>query len=119
MPDRLDPTEEYDGRLTVYVLNDHTEREKYRCSSYPEAIETVKKEQDGATTTKIEDKDGEIVFSSARAFIEDWEKAWKSKKRSLSISVEDHDCPYDHISCVADDLCGRCKLDKVHDHRKL
>jgi hypothetical protein len=58
------PTEEYDGTITVRVLHDRADDERFRCSSYHDAIETVRRENDGAVATKIEDRDGEIVFTS-------------------------------------------------------
>jgi len=118
MVDGLEATEDYDGTITVHVLRDKVEREKIRCNSYEEAVATVKTEQDGETTLKIEDRDGDIVFSSVNSYIEDWEKAWKNEKRSLSVNVENHECPYDHLSCVADDLCGQCKMDKARNQHE-
>jgi len=62
---------------------------------------------------KIVDRDDDVVFSSIDVNIETWERVWKSEKRSLSVTVEEYDCPYDSISCFADDLCVQCKMDKL------
>lgn len=111
----MNPTEEYDGTITVHVLMDKEERERIRCSSYEEAIETVKRKEESATVTKIEDRDERIVFASDEMDIRDWEVEWKKAKRRLSVNVEAHDCPYDNKACFSDDLCVRCKMDKVQN----
>jgi len=109
----LEPSEEYDGSITVHVLNDKKTNEKFRCSSYKEAIRTVRQKEETAVATKIEDRDGEVVFNSDEVDIEDWVVEWKNQKRSLSVNVEAHECPYENIACVSDDLCVKCKMDKV------
>lgn len=111
----LEPTEEYDGSITVHVLNDTEDNEEIQCSSYQEAIRTMKLKRESATTTKMEDRDGRIVFTSDEMNLEDWVAEWESAKRSLSIDVESHECPYDNIACVVDDLCVKCQMDKVQD----
>jgi len=73
----------------------------------------VKKKRHLATVAKIVDRDDDVVFSSIDVDIETWERVWKSEKRSLSVTVEEYDCPYDSISCFADDLCVQCKMDKL------
>jgi hypothetical protein len=108
-------TEVYDGRINVLVLHDTKPSEKLDCASYSEAIETVKQHTDEGTVAKIEDRDGEIVFTSERMDIEDWEREWKNAKRRLSVDVEAHECPYDSKSCFSDDLCVQCKMDAVQD----
>lgn len=115
MTDSLEPTEEYDGSITVHVLHDKAETDQIRCSSYQEAIETVKQEDPSATTTKIEDSDGDIVFTSEEMALENWVAEWERAKRRLSVDVDVHECPYDSVACVADDLCVQCKMDKVQD----
>jgi hypothetical protein len=109
----LEPSEEFDGSITVHVLRDKEANEKVRCSSYKEAIGAVKSENRSAVATKIEDRDGEIVFNSDEMDIEDWVVEWENQKRSLSVNVEAHECPYDNVACVSDDLCVKCKMDKV------
>jgi hypothetical protein len=109
----LDPTEAYDGSITVHILRDTQNNKETRCSSYQEAIQTVKKYRESAVATKIEDRDGEIVFTSDEMTIEDWVAEWENAKRSLSVNIEAHECPYDNVACVADDLCVKCKMDKV------
>lgn len=47
--------------------------------------------------------------------IEEWAVEWEHAKRRLSVDVEEYDCPYDNIACVADDLCVQCKMDKVQN----
>ena len=115
MSDRLDPTETYDGRVTVHVLRDAQDNEEIPCSSFREAISLVKEKRDVATVTKIVDRDDEVVFSSADVDIEKWERVWKNEKRRLSVEVEEYECPYDSISCFADDLCVQCKMDKLQN----
>ena len=111
----LDPTEAYDGRITVHVLRDTQDNETIQCSSYPEAIEIVRQNTEAVVATKIEDRDGEIVFTSDEMNIEDWVAEWENAKRSLSVNVEAHECPDDNVACVADDLCVQCKMDKAQD----
>ncbi|WP_254837849.1 hypothetical protein [Natronomonas marina] len=111
----LEPTESYDGSITVHVLNDKRDDVKIQCASYQEAIRTVKQHRDGATATKIADRDGRIVFTSAEMKLEEWVAEWERAKRSLSVDVEAHECPYDNVACVADDLCVKCQMDVVRD----
>jgi hypothetical protein len=111
----LEPSEEYDGRLTVHVLRDRDSKEKIVCHSYREAIETVRRKNESAVATKIEDRDGTIVFSSDEIDIDDWVVEWEDQMRSLAVDVDAHDCPYGNVACVSDDLCVQCKMDKVQD----
>lgn len=111
----MDPTESYDGRITVYLLRDTQKNKEIPCSSFREAITVVKEKRDSATVMKIADRDDEVVFSSDIVDIETWEKVWKNEKRRLSVEVEEYNCPYDSISCFADDLCVQCKMDKLQD----
>lgn len=55
------------------------------------------------------------MFTSDVMDIHDWEVEWKKEKRRLSVNVEAHDCPYDDRACFSDDLCVKCKMDKVQD----
>lgn len=109
----LEPSEEYDGSITVHVLKDKKGKEKIRCSSYQEAIKTVRRKNESTVATKMEDRDGDIVFTSDEMDIEDWVAEWENQKRSLSVNVEAHECPYDNVACIADDLCVKCKMNKV------
>ena len=111
----LDPTEEYDGSITVRLLEDGSGTEDVSCSSYADAIEVVREREESVTVAKIVDRDDAVVFTSAEMDIDDWEQAWKREKRSLSVHVEAHDCPHDSVSCFADDLCIPCQIDKVRD----
>lgn len=111
----LQPTEEYDGRLRVKLLDDAAGSEEIPCSSYTEAIELVKEHQHDVTATKIIDRDGEVVFTSADMEIDIWESIWKQEKRREGVSVEERACPYDNISCFSDDLCVQCKMDKMQN----
>ncbi len=115
MTDRLDPTEEYDGSITVRLLDDTAETRQIQCTSYYDAIDAVKNHQHAVTVVKIIDRDGDIVFTSAEMDINDWAAEWEHAKRSLSVTVDEYDCPYDNVGCVADDLCIQCKMDKVQD----
>lgn len=108
-------TEVYDGRITVQVLHDSKSLEEIVCSTYEDAIEEVKQHSDSSTVTKIEDRDGDIVFTSENMNIFEWEKEWRNAKRRIGVNIESHDCPYDNVSCFADDLCIRCKMDAVQD----
>lgn len=115
MTDGLNPTEEYDGSVTVRLLDDEAGTEEIRCSSYEKAITAVKENRHSVTVAKIVDQDGDVVFTSSDMNIEDWEAEWKRAKRQLSVDVEEHDCPYDDVSCFSDDLCVQCKMDKVQE----
>ena len=111
----LEPTEEYDGSITVRLLDDESGTETRRCASYEEAIDLVKETQHAVTVAKIVDRDGAVVFTSAEMDIEDWETVWEREKRRLSVEVEEYDCPYDNIACFADDLCVQCQIDEVQE----
>ncbi|WP_276255545.1 hypothetical protein [Halomontanus rarus] len=111
----LDPTEEYDGRITVSLLDDGGETERITCSSYERAIELVKENRGTVTVVKIVDRDGDVVFTSAEMDIETWETEWRHAKRRLSVDVEEYDCPYDNRACFADDLCVQCQMDAVQE----
>lgn len=111
----LEPTESYDGRITVLVLGDEGRRERIPCSSYEAAIETAKEAVPSATVVKIVDRDDEVVFTSAEMDIEGWESEWRRAKRRLSVDVEEYDCPYDSVACFADDLCVQCRIDRVQE----
>ena len=115
MTDGLQPTEEYDGRLRVKLLDDGDGSREIPCSSYTEAIDLVKDHQYNVTAAKIIDRDGDVVFTSADMEIEVWESIWKQEKRREAISVEERACPYDSISCFSDDLCVQCEMDKMQN----
>ncbi|MFC4541425.1 hypothetical protein ACFO5R_05735 [Halosolutus amylolyticus] len=115
MTSGLDPTESYDGRITVLVLEDEGRRERIRCSSYEAAIETAKEAAPSATAVKIVDRDDEVVFTSAEMDIDDWASEWRHAKRRLSVDVEAYDCPYDSVGCFADDRCVQCQIDRVQE----
>lgn len=111
----LEPTEEYDGSLTVRLLDDQSGTETVRCESYEDAIAVVKANHESVTVAKIVDRDGDVVFTSAEMAIDDWEREWEHAKRRLSVDVEEYDCPYDNIACFADDLCVDCQIDRVQE----
>ena len=92
------------------------ETQRKTCSSYEEAIDLVKRHQASATAVKIEDRDGEIVFTSDEMEIEQWEIQWKHAKRRLSVDVDEYECPYDNVACFEDDLCVQCQMDKVQEN---
>ena len=117
MPDDHEPTETYDGSLTVRLLDDDTGRDEVTCSSYKEAIEVVRENRYSTTVVKIIDREGDVVFDSVDMDIDDWESEWKHAKRRLSVEVEEYDCPYDNVACFADDLCVQCKMDKVQNQQ--
>jgi len=118
MIDKTGPTETYDGRITVRLLRDKGDNESISCHSIEESIKVLKQNEHSVTTAKIIDQDGDVVFSSIDTSIEDWETVWKREKRRLSVSVEEHDCPYNNIACVSDDLCVKCKMDKAQRESK-
>ncbi|MGQ3411638.1 hypothetical protein ACT4ML_05185 [Natrinema sp. LN54] len=111
----LEPTEEYDGSIVVRLLDDQSGTERVRCPSYEDAIAVVKEHHRSVTVAKIVDRDGDIVFTSAGMDIDDWETEWEHAKRRLSVDVEEYDCPYDNIACVADDHCIQCQIDAVQE----
>jgi len=108
-----EPTETTDRSLTVVLLD--TDRERRDCQSYEEAIAVVKEELAPGTVAKIENRDGEIVFTSSEMSIDAWEVEWRQQKRRLSVETEDHVCPYDNVGCIFDNLCVQCKMDAVQD----
>jgi len=116
MADGLEPTERYDGTVTVHILSDDERTERKTCSSYEAAIDLVKRHRKSATAIKIEDRDGEIVFTSAEMDIEQWEIQWKHAKRRLSVDADEHECPYDNVACFEDDLCVQCQMDQVQEN---
>ena len=112
MTNGLSPTESYDGRIVVRLLEDTGEAEIIHCSSYEEAIEVIKENQYSVTVAKIIDRDDEVVFSSEDMEIDVWESVWRKQKKQLSASTDKYECPYDNVSCFRDDLCVQCKMDK-------
>jgi hypothetical protein len=115
MPNGLEPTEEYDGAITVELATDSGERDQIRCESCAEAISVVKDHQGDVTASAIASREGEVVFESADTDIDDWETEWQRAKRRQSVDVEEYECPYESVACVADDLCVKCKMDKVQN----
>ena len=113
MTDGLQPTETYDGRITVLLLDDADGTDEVTCSSYTEAIDVVKQHRREVTAAKIIDRDDDVVFTSADMDIDVWESTWENKKRSMRVSVDAHECPYDSVSCFADDLCVQCQMDEM------
>jgi len=108
-----DPTETTDRAITVVLLD--TDRERRDCQSYEEAIAVVKAELTPETVAKIENREGEIVFTSTEMSIDAWEVEWRQQKRRLSVETEAHVCPYDNVGCIFDDLCVQCKMDAVQN----
>jgi len=115
MTSGMEPTETTDSQITVVVLEESGGRDRVTCSSFREAINVVKDTVDAETVAKIENREGVIVFDSQEADIENWENEWERAKRRLSVDVEEYDCPYDNVGCVADDLCVQCKMDAVQN----
>jgi hypothetical protein len=115
MSPALDPTETTDREITVVVIGDQVGRNRIGCSSYEVAIDVVKDELSPGVVAKIENREGDIVFTSAEMSIDDWEVEWRQQKRQLSVDTEDHECPYDSVGCVFDDLCVKCKMDKMQN----
>ncbi|KTG21486.1 hypothetical protein [Haloferax profundi] len=113
MVDETRPTESYDGRIRVRLLDDSDGATEMRCSSYTKAIEVVREHRDEVTAVKIIDRDDDVVFSSAEMDIDVWESAWEDRKRNMSVSVEEYDCPYDSVSCFVDDRCVQCQMDEL------
>lgn len=109
----LEPTEEYDGSVSVRLLDDTGANEEIRCASYEAAIDVVKENEDAVTVAKIVDRDGDVVFTSADGDIRDWETEWTHAKHRIAADVEKYDCPYDNVACFADDRCVQCKMDEV------
>jgi hypothetical protein len=108
----LEPTETTDNAITVVTVGEHA-RDRTPCDSYEAAIATVRARVESGVVAKIEARDGDIVFTSAEMAIDDWEVVWRQQKRRLAVDTPDHECPYDGVSCVFDDLCVQCKMDKV------
>lgn len=115
MANGLEPTEEYDGAITVELATDSGGRDRIRCESYAEAIGVVREHRGDVAASAIVSRDGQVVFDSADMDIDDWETEWRRAKRQQSADVEEHECPYESVACVADDLCIECKMDRVQN----
>lgn len=110
-----EPSEKMERPVTVILLYDDDQNDRIPHASYSQAIQTVRERGPAATVAKIEAADGEVVFRSDDMDIDDWENEWKRAKRTLSVNVDERDCPYENVGCVADDLCVQCKMDSVQD----
>lgn len=108
------PTERTGRPVSVILLRD-SGRQRIEHATYTEAIETIKTESGAETVAKLEAEDGEIVFRSDEMNIEDWANEWKRAKRRLSVDVEERECPYENVGCIADDLCIQCQMDTVEE----
>lgn len=106
------PTERTGRPVSVILLRDGG-RERIDLATYSEAIETIKAAVDDDTVAKLEAEDGEIVFRSDEMDIEHWENEWKRAKRRASVDVEERECPYENVGCIADDRCVQCQMDEV------
>ena len=111
----LEPTERYDGSITVRTFDDDGGRERIRCASHEAAIEVAREARGSSEIVEIVDSDGDVVFDSAEMGLDEWEVEWNRAKRRLSVDVEPWDCPYDDRACFADDPCVQCQIDEVQD----
>jgi len=118
MPAGMEPTETVDAKITVVVLEESGGRDRIHCVSFEEAIKVVKEQVTSNTFAKIENREGVIVFDSQDMDIENWENEWSRAKRQIGVDVEEYDCPYESVGCVADDLCVQCKMDAVQNQFK-
>lgn len=114
MADDHVPTERTGRPVSVVLLRDDR-RERIDHATYREAIETIKTEGEQADVAKLETEDGEIVFRSDEMNIEDWENEWKRARRRASVDVEEWECPYENVGCIADDRCIQCQMDRVKE----
>lgn len=110
-----EPTETIERAVTLVLLDDEGTRERRRLASYRDAIDAVRETESTTTVVKIESEDGEVVFNSAEMNIEDWESEWERAKQSLSVDVDEYECPYDNVGCFGDDLCVQCKMDSLQE----
>jgi len=110
-----EPSEITDNHISVIVRRDSNATESIDCRSYEEAIDVVKDRVSSTTIVKIEAPDGETVFSSVNEHIEDWERGFERAKTQASMDFEEHECSYNNAGCMAGQLCGQCKMDKVRD----
>jgi len=117
MTNGLEPTEEYDGRVTVHVLREDGGRERVRCRSYEAAVETVREEVAPGTVAKIEDRDGDVVFTSAEMDIDAWETEWRHARHRLSADgdADVEECAYGNDGCVPDAPCVQCRMDAMRE----
>lgn len=113
MPTDHEPTETTHRPITVILLHEGGDHDRIEHGSYSAAIETVKERGAEAAVAKIEAADGEVVFRSDEVDIGDWENEWKRAKRRLAVDVEERECPYDSVGCLADDRCVQCQMDQV------
>lgn len=110
-----EPTEEYDGSITVRTFDDDGGRNQTDCDSFEEAIDLVKDVHHAVEVVEMIHPNGDVVFDSSEMDIDNWAAEWKHAKRRQSVDVEERECPYDNVACFADDLCVRCKIDKVQE----
>ncbi|SDZ77430.1 hypothetical protein SAMN04488065_0210 [Haloplanus vescus] len=110
-----EPAETTDRAITVVLLD--SGRERRDCRSYEDAIDLVKEALEPGRVAKIENREGDIVFTSSEMSIDAWEVEWRQQKRRLSVDTEEHVCPHDNVGCVFDDRCVQCKMDAVQDSR--
>lgn len=111
----LEPTETYDGAVTVRTFDDDGGRERIRCTSYEGAIEAARDARPANEVVEIVGSDGDVVFDSTDMELDDWAVEWRRARRRLSVDVEERECPHDDPACFADDLCVRCQIDAVRN----
>ena len=68
----MEPTERYDGVVTVRTFADNGCRGWIRCRSYEDAMDAAREARTSNEVVEIVDSDGDLVFNSAEMKLEDW-----------------------------------------------
>jgi hypothetical protein len=108
------PTESTES-VTVVVLGETGKRNRINCDSYEHAIETARQKISPKKVVKIESRDGEIMYSSQKMNLDEWEKHWRMEKKRAITEGDDRECPYGNVACFEDDICVECKMDRVQE----
>jgi hypothetical protein len=112
------PTESTDP-ITVVVLEEGGGRNRIDCGSYEQAIDRTREEMSPKNAVKIESRDGEIMYSSRRMNLDEWEKHWRREKKRAFVEGDERECPYGNTACFDHDLCVQCKINKVQEGYEL
>ena len=99
--------------ITVVVLEEGGGRDRIDCSSYEQAIDKTRERLSQRNVVKIESRDSEIVYSSQKMNLDEWEKHWRMEKKRAFVEGDDRECPYGNTVCFDHNLCVQCKIDKV------
>jgi hypothetical protein len=108
------PAEHSHRPVRVAVFTKHN-REHHEESNYDDAIEIAAVHLDRGTVScvKIKSRDGEIVFNSNEHDLDRWEREFRMAKRRMEHGDTEYICPHDISQCEPDNLCVRCRIEKL------